>query len=442
MSTMRAVMRPHLLARLASGAALALVSDAGTPLVSDPGYKLVADALAESIEVISVPGASAVLAALVVAGLPTDRFFFEGFLPPKSRPRRAAHRRTRARFRARWCFSNRRAASRTCSLIWPPFSAPRDAALARELTKYLRDCAARPLAELAAALGRRRAAERRDRRAGRSARRRGARAIAEEIDARLDDGAGDAFGQGRRRRRFRRDRPAAPQSLCAGDRADRLVRFARLRALAWPGATADERRAAHGHGIIAERVAILRAAAEILFASLRAAIAFAAAKSISWRGAATPSPSSKSRSGQVSTRRAPPSRRQNAGASRARRGSGSRRTLMRRALRCAATRSSSRRGAGQGMCRRRSSWRIFRLKNILRGQLALALIRPDAIHSSARTRRDKERRRVVGLVRRGDFDAEMRVAPADAPGVRHRRGPYRRARRGDQRRSARPDHSG
>ncbi len=83
-----AVMRPHLLARLASGAALALVSDAGTPLVSDPGYKLVSDALAANIEVISVPGASAVLAALVVAGLPTDRFFFEGFLPPKTGPRR------------------------------------------------------------------------------------------------------------------------------------------------------------------------------------------------------------------------------------------------------------------------------------------------------------------------------------------------------------------
>lgn len=68
-----AVMRPHLLARLASGAALALVSDAGTPLISDPGFKLVADALAQNIEVVSVPGASAVLAALVVAGLPTDR---------------------------------------------------------------------------------------------------------------------------------------------------------------------------------------------------------------------------------------------------------------------------------------------------------------------------------------------------------------------------------
>jgi 16S rRNA (cytidine1402-2'-O)-methyltransferase len=84
-----AAVRPHLLARLEQGAALALISDAGTPLVSDPGYKLVVEALAAGIAVTSVPGPSAVLAALVVAGLPTDRFFFEGFLPPKSAARRA-----------------------------------------------------------------------------------------------------------------------------------------------------------------------------------------------------------------------------------------------------------------------------------------------------------------------------------------------------------------
>ena len=90
-----AVMRPHLLARLSNGAALALVSDAGTPLISDPGYKLVAEALAEGLSVTSVPGASAVLTALVVAGLPTDRFFFEGFLPPKIGGPPAADRRAR-----------------------------------------------------------------------------------------------------------------------------------------------------------------------------------------------------------------------------------------------------------------------------------------------------------------------------------------------------------
>jgi 16S rRNA (cytidine1402-2'-O)-methyltransferase len=75
--------RPKILARLSSGQAVALVSDAGTPLISDPGYKLVREASQAGHAVIAVPGASAVLTALTSAGLPTDRFFFEGFLPPK-----------------------------------------------------------------------------------------------------------------------------------------------------------------------------------------------------------------------------------------------------------------------------------------------------------------------------------------------------------------------
>jgi 16S rRNA (cytidine1402-2'-O)-methyltransferase len=79
--------RPKLLARLADGQAVALVSDAGTPLISDPGYKLVRAASEAGHTVIAVPGASAVLTALGVAGLPTDRFFFEGFLPPKQAAR-------------------------------------------------------------------------------------------------------------------------------------------------------------------------------------------------------------------------------------------------------------------------------------------------------------------------------------------------------------------
>jgi 16S rRNA (cytidine1402-2'-O)-methyltransferase len=81
--------RPKLLARLAAGAAIALVSDAGTPLVSDPGYKLVRAARAQGTPVSAVPGASAVLAALTVSGLPTDRFLFAGFLPAKEGQRRA-----------------------------------------------------------------------------------------------------------------------------------------------------------------------------------------------------------------------------------------------------------------------------------------------------------------------------------------------------------------
>ncbi len=81
--------RPKLLARLAAGAAVALVSDAGTPLVSDPGYKLVRAARNMGARVTALPGASAVLAALTVSGLPTDRFLFAGFLPPKEGQRRA-----------------------------------------------------------------------------------------------------------------------------------------------------------------------------------------------------------------------------------------------------------------------------------------------------------------------------------------------------------------
>ena len=80
--------RPMLLRRLAEGAAIALVSDAGTPLISDPGYKLVRAAQDAGHPVTALPGASAVMAALAVAGLPTDQFLFVGFLPPKEAARR------------------------------------------------------------------------------------------------------------------------------------------------------------------------------------------------------------------------------------------------------------------------------------------------------------------------------------------------------------------
>ena len=83
------IVRPKILARLAAGAAIALVSDAGTPLVSDPGFKLVQAAQAAGHAVTAVPGPSAVLAALTASGLPTDRFFFEGFLPSREAARRA-----------------------------------------------------------------------------------------------------------------------------------------------------------------------------------------------------------------------------------------------------------------------------------------------------------------------------------------------------------------
>jgi 16S rRNA (cytidine1402-2'-O)-methyltransferase len=146
-----AIVRPHLIARLQSGAALALVSDAGTPLISDPGFKLVAEAAAAGIEVVSVPGASAVLAALSVAGLPTDRFFFEGFLPSKTAARReriaalAPIPGTLVFFE-----SPRRVAETLVDLA--EILGPRQAAIARELTKHFETVRRGSLPELAETL--------------------------------------------------------------------------------------------------------------------------------------------------------------------------------------------------------------------------------------------------------------------------------------------------
>ena len=133
------------------GAALALVSDAGTPLVSDPGFKLVSEALAQGTQVTSVPGASAVLAALVVAGLPTDRFFFEGFLPQKQGARRtriaelAAIPGTLVFFE-----SPRRLADMLADLA--AVLGTRQTAIARELTKHFETVRRGALPELARAL--------------------------------------------------------------------------------------------------------------------------------------------------------------------------------------------------------------------------------------------------------------------------------------------------
>jgi 16S rRNA (cytidine1402-2'-O)-methyltransferase len=147
-----AAMRPQLLARLADGAALALISDAGTPLVSDPGYKLVADALAAGIAVTGVPGPSAVLAALVVAGLPTDRFFFEGFLPPKSPARRARINELALVPGTLVFFESPRRLAETLADLTAELG-NRPAAVARELTKFFETTRRGSLGELAAHFG-------------------------------------------------------------------------------------------------------------------------------------------------------------------------------------------------------------------------------------------------------------------------------------------------
>ena len=127
-------MRPRLLNALAAGQALVLVSDAGTPLISDPGYKLVRAAIDGGHPVAVLPGPSAVTAALAVAGLPTDRFLFAGFLPPKTAARRSAIAEL-APIRATLVLleSPQRLAEALGDLA--AGLGPRPAAVARELTK-------------------------------------------------------------------------------------------------------------------------------------------------------------------------------------------------------------------------------------------------------------------------------------------------------------------
>jgi 16S rRNA (cytidine1402-2'-O)-methyltransferase len=141
--------RPEILARLAAGEALALISDAGTPLISDPGYKLVVEAAQAGITVYPLPGASALLAALVAAGLPTDRFLFEGFLPPKSEARRA-RLNALAAIEASLVFyeAPQRLGASLADMATELGARP--AAVARELTKLHETVHRAPLDELAA----------------------------------------------------------------------------------------------------------------------------------------------------------------------------------------------------------------------------------------------------------------------------------------------------
>jgi len=147
-----AEMRPKIMERLARGQALALVSDAGTPLVSDPGYKLVESVVAEGLSVTPIPGASAVLTALVVAGLPTDRFFFEGFLPSKTTARKERLQVLSVIPGTLVFFES---PHRLVDMLNDAHAmlGPRPAAVARELTKYFETVRRGTLPELAALYG-------------------------------------------------------------------------------------------------------------------------------------------------------------------------------------------------------------------------------------------------------------------------------------------------
>ncbi len=144
-----AAARPKILEKLAQGASVALVSDAGTPLISDPGFKLVREACTAGHSVFAIPGPSSVLTALSVAALPTDRFFFEGFLPS-----RQGARRTRLAELARIdatlvMFESGNRVQDTLADLAEIMGA-REAAICRELTKLHEEVTRAPIADLAA----------------------------------------------------------------------------------------------------------------------------------------------------------------------------------------------------------------------------------------------------------------------------------------------------
>jgi len=145
-----ATARPKILQRLAQGASIALVSDAGTPLISDPGFKLVREACAAAHTVTALPGPSSVLTALSLAALPTDRFFFEGFLPAKESARRTRLAEL-ARIDATLVLfeSGNRVQDALADLAG--IMGAREAAICRELTKLHEEVTRGTLADLAKA---------------------------------------------------------------------------------------------------------------------------------------------------------------------------------------------------------------------------------------------------------------------------------------------------
>ncbi|SDA32377.1 16S rRNA (cytidine(1402)-2'-O)-methyltransferase [Sphingomonas sp. NFR15] len=140
--------RPGLVARMGTEA-VALVSDAGTPLISDPGYKLVRDARAAGHAVVTIPGPCAAIAALTLAGLPTDRFFFLGFLPPKAQARAAAIAEVAAIRATLVLYESGPRLAATLTALAEGLG-DRDAAVAREITKKFEEAVTDSLSALAA----------------------------------------------------------------------------------------------------------------------------------------------------------------------------------------------------------------------------------------------------------------------------------------------------
>ena len=146
-----AAQRPALLARLEAGESIVCVTDAGTPLVADPGWKLARAAIERGLPVHALPGASALLAALMVAGLPTNRFLFAGFPPPKSAARRADLRSLAATPATLVFYESPRRLGPALADMAEILGGEREAAVSRELTKLHEETRRGTLAELAAA---------------------------------------------------------------------------------------------------------------------------------------------------------------------------------------------------------------------------------------------------------------------------------------------------
>ena len=161
---------PELIGRLKAGEKIALVTDAGTPAISDPGFRLVRAALDADVQVIAVPGASAVIAALSIAGIPTDRFTFEGFVPSRDAARSKALEELRREPRTIVFYEAARRLADTLGAMASAFGESREAAVVAEITKTYERTIRGTLARVGTAFSRDAGTRRdRDRRRGRGA---------------------------------------------------------------------------------------------------------------------------------------------------------------------------------------------------------------------------------------------------------------------------------